>query len=431
MFATSKYFSCVFERFLIMASGAQQEIFADVRVIELGQYVAAPVTAKAMADMGADVIKVELPPAGDLTRLGTMSKSGLSASYISSNRGKKGLCIDFKRPEGAAVVRDLVSHADVLLENYTPGVVARYGLSYEALQPLVPQLIMCSISAFGQNGPAAKKPGNDLIAWASSGLLDQVGEAEGSPVYPGGNVADNTAGVHGLAAVASALYFRERTGRGQYIDLSMAECMGSYNSTAIVNYGLSGGQAAPTRTGRFSTATSVYGIFKARDGYVAISVLGHHWATFTQLIAHPQLASDPRFDNHEHRLANHAEVTKLIETWLQSFPTRYDALVLLEKAHILAQAVLDTPGFINDSQIKVRGLIQRVEHPGVGAVPIPRVPFSFSQATAITIRRPAPLLGEHNVEVLSGLLGYSGERIAALRQAGILHQLPIAEQRYS
>ncbi len=405
------------------AQSEQDDIFSGVRVIEVGQYIAAPAAARMMSDMGAEVFKVELPPHGDMMRVYTIAGVERGALYIGENRGKKSVCIDFKRPEGAEVLRGLVKHSDVLVENFTPGVLARYGITYEILKPLNPRLIMCSISGFGQTGPLANKPGNDLIAQAASGFLNLVGHPDEAPVYPGANLADNGAGVHALAAIASALYFRERTGRGQYIDLSLIECMGHYNSLGIVAHGVSGGRAKQTRSGSHSSGTAPFGVFKARDGYVVISVLINQWGTFTELMGRPELGSDPRYDTIEHRVKHQAELIGIVEEWLQSFPSRDEPLAMLDQAHIMCAPVLDTAGFLNYPQVVARGLIQQVEQPGIGTIGIPKAPFHYSDAR-VEIRMRAPMLGEHNETMASGVLGYTEEKIAALTQAGVLHHDP-------
>jgi CoA:oxalate CoA-transferase len=376
-----------------------------------------------MSDMGAEVFKVELPPYGDMMRVYGAPKAPQGASYIGDNRGKKSLCIDLKRPEGVGIIRDLVKHVDVLVENFTPGVMAKYGVSYETLKAVNPRLIMCSISGFGQNGPYANKPGNDLIAQAMSGFLDLVGNPDEAPAYPGANMSDNGAGIHALAAIASALYFREKTGRGQYIDLSLVECMGHYNSLGIAVYAASGGQVRPARSGSHSPGATPFGIFKARDGYVALTVLINQWETFAQLIGKPELANDPRFDTNNHRMERRAEVNKLVEDWLQSFPSRDEPLAMLERAHILSGPVLDTPGFLNDAQVRAREFIQPVAHPGLGTIGIPKAPFHFSEAR-VEIRRRAPLLGEHNEEVLCSVLNYDKKTIEQLSAAGVLQRDP-------
>ncbi|HKD66069.1 MAG TPA: CoA transferase [Candidatus Binataceae bacterium] len=409
------------------AQSDSNDIFAGVRVIEIGQYIAAPVAARMMSDMGAEVFKVELPPRGDMMRVYAAPGLGPGTPFIGENRGKKSVCIDLKRPEGIEVLRDLVKHSDVLVENYTPGVLAKYGVRYEEFKPLNPRLIMCSISGFGQTGPLASKPGNDLIGQAMSGFLNLVGYPDRPPAYPGANLADNGAGIHALAAIASALYFREKTGRGQYIDLSLVECLGHYNSMGVVMHAISGGRAKQTRSGSHSPGTAPFGVFKARDGYVVLSVLINQWGTFTELMGKPELASDPRYDTVEHRLQHQGEVNAMVEQWLQSFESRDQPLAMLDQVHIMCAPVLDTAGFVNDSQIAARGLIQQVEQPGVGTVGIPRAPFHYSDAR-VEIRMRAPMLGEHNEAALSAVLGYAKEKIAALNQSGVLQHDPQLDQ---
>jgi crotonobetainyl-CoA:carnitine CoA-transferase CaiB-like acyl-CoA transferase len=411
----------------VTAQSDRDDIFAGVRVIEIGQYIAAPVAARMMSDMGAEVFKVELPPRGDMMRVYSAPGVGPGTPFIGENRGKKSVCIDLKRPEGIEVLRDLVKHSDVLVENYTPGVLAKYGVRYGEFKPLNPRLIMCSISGFGQTGPLASKPGNDLIGQAMSGFLNLVGYPDRPPAYPGANLADNGAGIHALAAIASALYFREKTGRGQYIDLSLVECLGHYNSMGVVMHAISGGRAKQTRSGSHSPGTAPFGVFKARDGYVVLSVLINQWGTFTELMGKPELASDPRYDTVEHRLQHQGEVNAMVEQWLQSFETRDQPLAMLDQVHIMCAPVLDTAGFVNDPQIAARGLIQQVEQPGIGTVGIPRAPFHYSDAR-VEIRMRAPMLGEHNEAALSAVLGYSQEKIAALNQSGVLQHDPQLDQ---
>lgn len=401
------------------AQSEHNDIYAGVRVLEIGQYIAAPVAARMMSDMGAEVFKIELPPYGDMMRVYSSPGVGPGTPFIGENRGKKSICIDLKRPEGIAVLRDLVKHSDVLVENFTPGVLAKYGVTYENFKPLNPRLIMCSISGYGQTGPLTHKPGNDLMGQAMSGFLNLVGYPDRAPAYPGTNLADNGAGVHAMAAIASALYFREKSGRGQYIDLSLVECLGHYNSLGIVAHAVSGGRAKQSRSGSHSSGTAPFGVFKARDGYVAISVLINQWGTFTELMGRPELASDPRYDTVEHRVEHKDEVNAMVEDWLQSFASRDEPLAILDRVHIMCAPVLDTAGFINDPQIVARGLIQQVEQPGIGPIGIPKAPFHFSDAH-VEIRVRAPMLGEHNEAALSSVLGYTQEKIAALNQAGVL-----------
>jgi crotonobetainyl-CoA:carnitine CoA-transferase CaiB-like acyl-CoA transferase len=404
-------------------------ILTGIRVLDFTQYIAGPILGRLLADLGAEVIKLELAPNGDLARIYPPRKGGQGALFISDNRGKKSLCFNIKRPEAVEIIRDLVRHSDVLIENFTPGVLAKYGLSYQVLQPLNPRLIMCSISGFGQNGPYAHKPSNDLISWATSGLLDQAGYPDDGPVYPGGNMGDCTGGVHGLAAVNGALFARERTGRGQFIDIALMECMSEYNSLAMVAYDMSGGVETPVRSGAHSGRVVPFGIFKARDGYIALSVLIHQWEAFAKLMGKPEMASDPRYDTLEHRMERRDEVIGIVEEWLQSFPTRDEPLTILERAHILSALVLDTPGVMNNPHTIARKALGEIDQPGVGKIRLPVAPFRFSNAT-VAIPGRAPLLGEHNDIVLAEILGYPQGQLESLTASGVLHQdAAVAELR--
>jgi crotonobetainyl-CoA:carnitine CoA-transferase CaiB-like acyl-CoA transferase len=404
-------------------------ILSGIRVLDFTQYIAGPILGRMLADLGAAVIKLEMAPAGDYARLYPPLKAGQGGLFISDNRGKQSLCFHIKRPEAIGMLHDLVRRSDVLVENFTPGVLAKYGLGYEALRPLNPRLIMCSISGFGQNGPYAHKPSNDLIAWASSGLLDQAGYPDQAPVYPGGNMGDCTGGLHGLAAVNGALFARDRTGRGQHIDIALMECMSQYNSLGMVGYGMNGER--PVRSGSHSMRVVPFGIFKARDGYVALSVLIHQWETFARLMGQPELSTDSRYDTLEHRMEHKAEVIEIVERWLQSFATRAQPLALLEQAHILSAPVMDTPGVMDDPHTIARRALGEIDQPGIGKLRLPVAPFRFSEAK-VEIPGRAPLLGEHNETVLAQVAGYTAAQITALREAGVLHEeAAVAEYRAS
>jgi crotonobetainyl-CoA:carnitine CoA-transferase CaiB-like acyl-CoA transferase len=410
-----------------VAAQDKPSILSDVRVLDFGQYIAAPVVTRMMSDLGAEIIKVELAPRGDMSRLYPYLKAGQSGAYIQHNRGKQSICLDLKKPEAVEIVKKLVPQMDVVIENFSPGTLAKYGLGYDDLRKLNSRLIMCSISGFGQDGPYAHRPGVDTVAQAMSGLLHLTGDPEGAPTYVGLFIADENAGVHGLAAVCAALYYREKTGVGQYIDLSLLECLFHFHDTAIQFYVLSDGELNPTRFGSHHYAVAPCGIFKARDGYLVIVVLEHQWETFARAINKPELAADPRFDNNAHRAENRFALVKILEDWLLSFPTRDEPLAILENVRILSAPVLDIAQIINHPQIKARGAMQEVPHPGLGPVGIPKSPFHFSE-TMVEIRRRAPLLGEHNESVLSCYLGYSGDKVTSLTQAGVLVQEPLVKE---
>jgi crotonobetainyl-CoA:carnitine CoA-transferase CaiB-like acyl-CoA transferase len=402
-------------------AAAKPSILSGIRVLDFGHYIAAPILTRMMADMGAEIIKIELAPRGDLSRLYPYFQAGQSGGCIQHNRGKQSVCLDLKKPEALEIVKGLVPQVDVVIENFSPGTLAKYGLGYNELQKLNSRLIMCSISGYGQDGPYAQRPGNDTVAQAMSGLMHLTGDPQGSPTYVGIYIADENAGVHGLAAMCAALYYREKTGIGQHIDLSLIECLFHLHDTAIQFYVLSNGELNPTRFGAHHYAIAPCGIFKARDGYVVIAVLVHQWETFTRAIGKPELASDPRFAKGNARVENRFALVKIIEEWLQSFLARDEPLAILADVRILSAPVLDIAQAINHPQMKARGTMQEVPHPGIGPVALPKSPFRFSETT-VEIRRRAPLLGEHNESVLSQYLGYSMEKIAALTQGGALVQ---------
>src|SRR6266849_2165678 len=266
-----------------------------------------------MADMGAEIIKIELAPRGDLTRVYPYFRAGQSGGYIQHNRGKQSVCLDLKKPEALEIVKGLVPQVDVVIENFSPGTLIKYGLGYEELRKLNSRLIMCSISGYGQDGPYAHRPGNDTVAQAMSGLMHLTGDPQGSPTYVGIFIADENAGGHGLAAVCAALYYREKTGIGQYIDLSLLECMFHLHDTAIQFYVMSEGELNPNRFGSHHYLLAPCGIFKASDGYVVITVLDHQWETFGTAIGRPQWLSDPRFATREARVDNRLALAKLLE----------------------------------------------------------------------------------------------------------------------
>jgi CoA:oxalate CoA-transferase len=402
-----------------VAESEKDRIFSGVRVLDLTQYIAGPMAGKLMADLGAEVIKIEVAPRGDMMRY-YGPPAGQSTVFVSENRGKQGLCFDLKRPEGAELMRDLVRCADVLLENWTPGVLAKYGVSYEHLSPLNPRLIMCSLSGFGQNGPDAHLPGNDLIAFAASGILNMVGEAEGPPLYPGGgSLADSIGGVHGFAAICAALYHRERTGRGQHIDLALADSLMHLTSALITTRSFLGNGYSPMRSGAHLPGLAPCGIFKACDGYVAITVLIQQFVEFAQLIGKPELVADPRFDTVQHRSDNRMELVKIVEEWLQSFPSRDEPIALIQQAHILCAPVLDTAGVMNNPHNLARNSLEQVQQPGAGLLTLPRAPFRFSDAD-VAVRGPAPQIGQDNEWVLAKILKYPQERIEHLTRIGVL-----------
>jgi CoA:oxalate CoA-transferase len=408
---------------------SQKQALGGVRVLEISQYIAGPLLGRMMADMGAEVVKLELAPVGDLTRAtenagGTGTRNEAHApGYVYWNRGKRSVGLDIKRPEAATLARELVRHFDVLIENYTPGVLSKYGLGYESLREVHPRLIMCSISAYGQTGPMANLPGNDTVAQAMAGMFHLTGNPNGSPVYTGAFIADANGGINGLAAVLAALYYREKTGTGQYIDLGLIDCLFNLHDVPLVAYLFSNGTVNMTRCGPHRDDYAPCGIFKARDGYLVLTVLFHQWEVFTQLIGRPELAKDQRFINVAMRCRHKLELAAIIEEWLQSYPSRDEAVKFLQDHHFLCAPVLDLHEVLNHPQFKSRENLQPLDVPGFGQVPLPRTPYHFSE-TPINMPTHIALLGQDNEEVLQKYLGYGKGEIEALTQRGLLVKDP-------
>jgi crotonobetainyl-CoA:carnitine CoA-transferase CaiB-like acyl-CoA transferase len=392
---------------------------AGVRVVELAQYVAGPLAGRMLSDLGAEVIKLELAPRGDLVRYYPPLRGKASIGLIAYNRGKRSVCIDVKQARGAELAADLICRCDVFLENFSPGVLPKYGLGYEQLRRRNPGLIMCSITGYGQTGPWAHKPANDVIALASSGMLHLIGDPDDTPSIPALTVGDCSGGLHGFGAVCAALYMREKTGEGQHIDLSLDECLAHLLDNFYVMFQITEGKVVPKRTGSHHPSVSPMGAFKARDGYVTLACMIDQWPLFSRLIGKPELAADPRFETLENRIKNRPAVTAMVEEWLQSFESRDQALAILEENHILSAPVLDVQQAMEKAQMQARDVLATVSYPGADGVQVCKTPIHFSDAK-VEVRCNPPLLGEHNRAVLASLLGLSEEKLTELARAGIL-----------
>jgi crotonobetainyl-CoA:carnitine CoA-transferase CaiB-like acyl-CoA transferase len=246
------------------------------RVLDFTQVLAGPTTTRYLAEMGAEVVKVEFAPTGDISRGVPYLSDGRSAYYVQQNRGKRSLCLDLKNPAAVEIIRELISKFDVLVENYAPGVIRRLGFGYEAVKALNPKIIMCSISTFGQSGPLANRPGYDFIGCAYSGVLSMIGERDGAPSLPQVGVGDITTGVHALTGIIAALLHRERTGEGQYLETSLLDCYFSYNDMTVHTASLSGGAFSPRRNGAHHFAVAPLGVFKGKRNPILIMASTEH-----------------------------------------------------------------------------------------------------------------------------------------------------------
>jgi crotonobetainyl-CoA:carnitine CoA-transferase CaiB-like acyl-CoA transferase len=390
-----------------------------VRVLDFTQYLAGPSCTRLLAEMGAEVIKVEIPPYGDPTRGGVPRKNRRAGGFVQQNRGKRSICVDLRRPEGIALVKDLVPHVDVLVENYSHGVMARRGMDYETLSAVNPRLIMASVSGFGQTGPLRHKTSFDFIAQAYSGVMHMTGDPDGPPTFVGLGMGDTNAGFHAFAGIGYALYRRDRTGKGAHIDISMVDALFHMQETAVHAASMTDGEFVPMRQGRHYQPLSPAGVFKAPQGWIVIlctqGQIDYLWAAMGM----PELADDPRFRNNQGRLDNRDELTGVIERWMARFATDDEVMAALEAHRVPCGPVLSPADAINHPYFIERGMVRDVHDPLAGTFAIPGFPIKFSDAPPDP-DLPTPNLGQHNHEVLRELLGYDEATVQALQDEGIL-----------
>jgi CoA:oxalate CoA-transferase len=401
-----------------------KKIFAGIRILDVTQYLAGPVAARLFVDLGAEVIKVEPPPKGEGSRALRFSANdgghGAPGTYFTMhNRGKKCVCIDFKRPAGAAVLKDLARHADVFFQNYTPGVLARYGLGYEDIAAVNPGIIMCSVSTYGQDGPYAQRIGNDLVALAAGGLLHMMGEPDGHPVYPASAIADHMTAVNAFGAISAALFHRQRTGEGQHIDLALVDCVFNSHDWQLAAYSASDGEIDPQRGGTQRTGAFPYGVFKAKDGYIGIGVFTEpQWEALVQRTGREELML-PEFKSMSGRVQNQEMLKLIIEEWLATLPNDDEAIrILADELRLPAARLLSVGEFARDPIMSPR-MVQKMTAPNGREMLLLKSPHKFSK-TPPEIPGLAAKLGEHSSEVLSALCGYSADQLRSLIEQGLV-----------
>lgn len=386
-----------------------------LRVIDLTQVMAGPFCSMLLADMGAEVIKVE-PLEGEATRHERELAPGVSGSFLAVNRGKRGMAVDLKAPEGAAILRRLAAGADVLVENYRPGAAKRLGLDYESLRAVNPRLVYCSISGFGQTGPYAGRGGFDLIAQGMSGIMSATGSEGGPPVKVGVPVTDLGAGLFAVFGILCALRARRVAGRGQQVDTSLFEAGLALSAWEATEYWYTGDLPRPLGTAHRLNAP--YQAFRASDGHFTVGAANNKlWAQFAALLGLQPLLEDPRFSKPAARLANRAALEKLIEA-VTAKQTRAHWLARLEAAGIPAGPIYSVPEALADPQAVARGMTQEYDHPVAGRVKALGNPVKLSRTPARPAA-PAPALGQDNAAILAEL-GYSAQEIRQLQASRVV-----------
>jgi crotonobetainyl-CoA:carnitine CoA-transferase CaiB-like acyl-CoA transferase len=383
-----------------------------IRVIDLSRVIAGPWCGALLADLGADVIKVEDTGPGDESRTWPPHKDGEAAAYLLFNRNKRGIALDLKTPEAVEVVKRLVKDADVVIENFRTGTMESFGLGYDVLGQINPRLIYCSVSAFGRTGPRKDSPGYEALMQAFSGIMSITGEPGGQPVRAGVSFLDLTTGILCALGVSNAIIQRGKTGLGQRVDGSLLETAVSLLAFHAEGYLLTG--ALPRALGSGHPSLSPYRNFKCRDGqWIFIAAANDRfWQKLARALGLTDLAADPRFEKNQGRVANRAELEGILEKTIGGLD-REPLLKRLEEADVPATPVNTVDQVMNDPQTAERGIVQRVTHPKLGEIPVVGTPLHFSRMSP-GVRTAAPLRGEHTDTVLASL-GYSPDEIKQLR----------------
>jgi glutaryl-CoA transferase len=402
---------------------------AHIRVLDLSRVLAGPWAGQNLADLGAEVIKVERPGAGDDSRAfgppwvkdrdGRDTKD--SAYYTSANRGKKSLTLNIAKPEGQRIVRELAKISDVLIENYKYGDLARYGLGYADLAKINARLIYCSVTGFGQTGPYRERPGYDFMIQGMGGMMSVTGEPDGAPgggpQRAGVPVADIITGMYASIAICAALAHRAETGAGQHLDLALLDSQIALLAYQNTNYFSTG--APPKRIGNLHPNIVPYQPFRTKDGSVILACGNDNlYRKFCEAAGCRELADDPRFATNGKRVENRAEMTRLLADVFAQRTTR-EWVDLLEAAGVPNGPINDVAQVFEEPQVVARGVKIELEHPAAGPLPLVASPMRFS-ATPVEHRLAPPVLGQHTDEVLRGLLGLGDAEIARLRADGVI-----------
>ncbi|MEN8640995.1 CaiB/BaiF CoA transferase family protein [Pseudomonas sichuanensis] len=402
---------------------------SHLRVLDLSRVLAGPWSGQILADLGADVIKVERPGSGDDTRAwgppflkdSRGENTSEAAYYLSANRNKRSVTIDFTQPEGQRLVRELAAKSDIVIENFKVGGLAAYGLDYQSLKAINPKLIYCSITGFGQTGPYAKRAGYDFMIQGLGGLMSLTGRPEGEegagPMKVGVALTDILTGLYSTVAILAALAHRDQAGVGQHIDMALLDVQVACLANQAMNYLTTGNP--PRRLGNAHPNIVPYQDFPTADGNFILTVGNDgQFRKFAEVAGQPQWADDPRFATNKQRVAHRAELIPLIRQ-ATVFKTTVEWVSELEKAGVPCGPINDLAQMFQDPQVLARGLAVNIPHPLAGNVPQVASPIRLSE-TPVEYRQAPPLLGEHTEAVLRDVLGLDAMAVHELRTAGVL-----------
>ncbi len=393
-----------------------RQALEGITVLDLSHALAGPFCSMMLGDHGANVIKLEPPGSGDIARAwGSRGPSGDAGYFVSLHRNKRGIVVDLKNPRGKELYLQLIDKADVVLENYRVGALKKLGLGYEVAKARNPGIIYCSISGFGQDGPYRDRAALDLVLQAESGMVSVTGSADGATARAGVSIADMTAGLNAAFAIMAALRVKEKTGRGQQVDISMMDGQLALLGTMIGDYFMDGHVPEPMGTAYRSLLP--YQTFRTKTRDIAIAVGSEKlWKAFCPAIGHPEFTDDPRYRTNQDRRAHRAELLEKLQAVFLTKPYEEWEVILLEQG-IPMGAINDIAQVVEHPQVKARGSLTQVEHPRLGTVRLVGPAARLSE-TPPAVRTASPLLGQHTDEVMQEVLGLSAAQVAELRAAG-------------
>lgn len=407
-------------------------MLTGIRVLDFTQFVAGPTCTRIMAELGAEVIKIELPPGGDRGRASGLRpidpahrRSSMSTYFFQHNHSKKSLAINPKTEKGRKLLVEIIRKSDVLVENFSPGVMARMGLGYEDLKAVNPGLVMCSISLAGQSGPLSQQPGFDYMGAAYAGITAAIGEPDRGPAQLPIAIGDSATGVAAAMAVGFALLHRERTGQGQHIESTLLDTYFAMHEVNLPKVSMRGESVLPKRSGSQHPDGGPTGVFRAGDGkFVAIMVMPYQWPQIVAAMARPDLAEDHRFATPRDRRENKETLKEVIENWMGTFSTREAVLEALREHRVPCAPVLDLSEAREQPHLRERGTVRQVEDPHLGTFDIPGLPVRFSEWPQVSNPKAA-LLGEDNDAILRDLVGLDDAEIAALYEETVITRDPL------
>lgn len=391
---------------------------ANVKVLDFSRVLAGPFCTMILADLGAEIIKVEIPGIGDDSRLFGPFKGEKSLYFLSINRGKESLALDLKTEEGKAIIKKLVQKVDVVVENFRPGTLEKLGLGYETLQAINPQIIYAAVSGFGHTGPDAKKPSYDILAQAMSGMMSITGWPDTPPTRVGMSLGDITAALYATIGIGAALYQRTLTGMGQKIDVAMLDCQLAILENALARFQVD--QQSPGPLGNRHPTITPFQACKAKDTYFVIAAGNDAlWRQFCEAVQRPDLIDAPDFATNPKRTKNIAKLNTILDNIFQA-KTAAEWIEILEKAAVPCSPINNIEKAMRNRQILARNMVVDVNDPKIGTIKVAGNPIKMTTIPEEPTRPPAPEIGEQSEKILTELLNLSQEEIATLKSKGVL-----------